>query len=144
MSKVATQEAGDGVEHTRRPNGPETRSRVAIGRAFGLPGSAGVPIEGGRERWLVAFGAAGKDRIGRQPRRHEGFVDPVSRERVDEPCCVADEQDSPSGGPSSESAHRESVPADVRERSRVEPVLAGQLVEMRAQPRSFVVPTSDP
>ena len=52
--------------------------------------------------------------------------------KVDEPCCVADQQDSPSRGRSSESAHRESVPAHVRQRSRVEPVLTGQLVEVRA------------
>ena len=144
MREVATQETGNSVEHTWRADRPETGSRVAIGRAFGFPGSAGVPIERGRERSLVAFRAAVKDRIGSQPRGHEGFVDPVSRERVDEPCRVADQQDSPSCGRGSESAHRESVPAHVRECTRVDAVLAGQLVEVRAQPRSFVEPAPDP
>ena len=46
-----------------------------------------------RELALVAGDAAGDDRLGREPRRQERLVDPVARERIDEPGGVADEED---------------------------------------------------
>ena len=51
-----------------------------------------MAVERRAERLLVRLGTCGEDRLGREPRRDERLVDPVSGQRVDEAGGITDQE----------------------------------------------------
>ena len=93
MREVAAEQPGDGVEDAGRTYCPEARTWEAVGHALGPPRCRGVALERSCKRRSVLLWATGADRLGCEPGRNEGLVDPVARQRVDEPRRVADQKD---------------------------------------------------
>src|SRR5581483_1348707 len=77
------------------------------------------------------------------PRRDEGLVHPVARQRIDETGRVADDEGAPPRRHRARPAQGEPVAADVRERRGVDAVLATEAVEVAAQPRPLALPAAD-
>ena len=93
MPDVATQQPADDAEDARRAGRPEAHGGMSIERALGRPRRAGVVIEPLRQRRRVAREIAVENGLGREPSRREGLVHPVTRERIDEPGSIPDEED---------------------------------------------------
>ena len=93
MREVAAEKPGDGVEDAGRTYCPEARMWEAVGHALGPPRCCGVAVERSCKRRSVLLWTPREDRLGREPRRDEGLVDPVARQWVDEPGRVADQKD---------------------------------------------------
>ena len=115
---------------------------MAVEHELRLPGRGREAAELGGELALVARRLAVEDRCGGKACGDERLVDPVARERVDEPGGVADEEDGAARG-IRRAADRQPPTVQVGQLRVVDAVLGAEPTQVRAQPRAFRRPAAD-
>src|SRR5215213_9731258 len=128
----------------REAGDTERQAREPLERDLRSPGRGEVRVERARKRRRIAVEVVRKDGLGSEPRRHEGLVHPVSRQRVDKPRRVADEQGALCRGPGSRPTHRETKAADAFEPFLRDAVLTADAREVCSQARAPPLPTPHP
>ena len=113
VREVAAKQRRDGAEDAGRAKRREAGARIAVGRALRLPGRRGVSIERAGERGSYCSGRPATMASDGEPRGDERLVHAVSRQRIDEPGRVSDEEHSAAGRGRAELAHRQPMPAHV-------------------------------
>ena len=142
MPDVAAEQSCDHAPDGRDPRDLERRPRVAVEHELRLPGGGGEASELGLEVVLVPLELAVEDRLRHEPCRHERLVDPVARERVDEPGRVADEQHGAARG-AGRPPDRQAPALEVGQLRVVDAVRGAEPLQVRPQPRPFGRPAAD-
>ena len=115
---------------------------MAVEHELRLPRGGGEAADLCVEGGFVVRRAPGDDRLGGEPGGDERLVDPVTRERVDEPGRVADEQHGAARG-ARRPADRQPAALQIDQPRIVDAVLGAQPPQVRAQPRAFGRPAAD-
>src|SRR5919204_2884261 len=146
---VAADELLEERPDERQPRDREGETREAVEGELRLPGAGREPVERGVEAALVRLevvSAAGEQverRVRGEARADRRLVDPVSRQRVDQPGRVADQQRAAGDDAVVGPAHRQPVAAQVGQLALVDAVEAAEAAQLLAKARTFALPAAD-
>src|SRR4051794_29680609 len=143
MGDVTDHELLEHRPRERQPHDREHGAREAVERLLRAPAGRSELIEALVHSEVVGLDVTGEDVLRGELARDESLVDAVSRDRVDDAGCVADDEAASTREPCLATPHRQAVPAQVGQVVQADAVALAEVGEMHAEPRAFRSPPAD-